>query len=69
MAEQLRDVFGAIAAGSKLEIEGCIAALNPILCGLVLESVFEPGLFSPKNLPSYLENLFNALIAEADQRI
>ena len=63
MAEQLRKVFGATAAGSKLEIEGCVAALSPILFGLVLESVFEPGLFSAKKLPSYLETLFDALIA------
>jgi AcrR family transcriptional regulator len=62
MEAEFRRVFGATASNSRLEIEGCVAALNPLLCGLVLESVFEPTLFSRNRLPAYLETLFDALI-------
>jgi AcrR family transcriptional regulator len=65
LKDRLREIFGAIAANPKLEIEGCIAALSPVLCGLVLESILEPELFSNRKLPVYLETLFDALITEA----
>jgi AcrR family transcriptional regulator len=54
MEQQFRKVFGAMAAGHELEIDGCVAALNPVLCGLVLESIFEQGFFLPKScLPTW----------------
>jgi AcrR family transcriptional regulator len=66
LKEELRKVFGSVAANNRLEIEGCIAALNPILSGLVLESALEPELFSSVTLPIYLETLFDALITREE---
>ena len=66
LKEELRKVFGSVAANSRLEIEGCIAALNPILSGLVLESALEPELFSSATLPIFLETLFDALITREE---
>jgi len=66
LKEALRKVFGAVAANNRLEIEGCIAALNPILSGLVLESALEPELFSSASLPIFLETIFDALITREE---
>jgi AcrR family transcriptional regulator len=66
MTEKLREVFGAVAPGEGMEIEGCVAALSPILCALALESALEPRLFSRAKLPLYLERLFDALITAED---
>jgi AcrR family transcriptional regulator len=60
---QMQKVFGTTVPSPELSIEGCVAALGPILCGLVLESLLEPGLFSASKLPVYLETLFDTLIA------
>ena len=69
MEARFREVFGAVAADRRVEIEGCVAALSPVLCGLMLESAFEPRLFSSKKLSFYLEMLFDALIAREDSAI
>ena len=63
LAAQVQKVFGVSSPDSGLDMEGCIAALSPILCGLALESLLEPKLFSASKLPNYLETLFDALIA------
>jgi AcrR family transcriptional regulator len=62
LGAQVQKVFGVAPPDTRLEMEGCIAALSPILCGLVLESVLEPRPFSSARLPIYLETLFDALI-------
>jgi AcrR family transcriptional regulator len=63
LGEQMQKVFGIATPSPALSIEGCVAALSPILCGLVLESLLEPKLFSASKLPVYLEALFDTLIA------
>jgi hypothetical protein len=55
-------VFGAEAAEDKVGIDGAVAALAPILSGLVLESQFEPVLLSETRLALILQRIFDALI-------
>jgi AcrR family transcriptional regulator len=54
--------FGAEAAEDKVGMGGAVAALAPILSGLVLESQFEPVLLSETRLALILQRIFDALI-------
>lgn len=60
--EKFHRHFGAEAAEDKVGIDGALAALAPILSGLVLESQFEPVLFSETRLALILQRIFDALI-------
>ncbi|HEY9126212.1 MAG TPA: TetR/AcrR family transcriptional regulator [Acidobacteriaceae bacterium] len=66
--ERVRQVFGVETTDNRLTMEGCIAALNPIVCGLALESLLDPEHFSPARLPAYLEALFDGLIRPATSK-
>jgi AcrR family transcriptional regulator len=55
-------MFGAVATEDRVGIEGAVAALTPILSGLVLESQFEPVLLSETRLALILQRIFDALI-------
>jgi AcrR family transcriptional regulator len=54
--------FGAVASEDEVGIQGAVAALAPILSGLVLESHFEPDLLSEDRLQIILQRVFDALI-------
>jgi AcrR family transcriptional regulator len=56
--------FGAAAADDEVGIDGAVAALAPILSGLVLESQFEPILLSETRLALILQRIFDALIVQ-----
>jgi AcrR family transcriptional regulator len=58
----LRRDFGAEAAEDRIGTKSAIAALLPILSGLVLESCLEPVLLSEARLALILQRLFDALI-------
>jgi AcrR family transcriptional regulator len=60
--EHFHRKFGAEAAEDKVGIDSTVAALTPILSGLVLESQFEPILFSDTRLALILQRIFDALI-------
>jgi AcrR family transcriptional regulator len=60
--EHFRRKFGAEAAEDKVGMDSAVAALAPILSGLVLESYFEPVLFSDTRLALILQRIFDALI-------
>lgn len=60
--ERFHRHFGAEAAEDKIGIDGAIAALAPILSGLVVESQFEPVLLSESRLVLILQRIFDALI-------
>ena len=62
LGTQICKTFGVTTTDDRLTMEGCIAALSPILCGLALESLLEPEHFSATRLPAYLEALFDGLI-------
>jgi AcrR family transcriptional regulator len=62
LTESFHQHFGAQAANDKVGIESAIAALGPILYGLVLESQFEPVLLSETRLALILEQILDALI-------
>ncbi|HTJ29565.1 MAG TPA: TetR/AcrR family transcriptional regulator [Acidobacteriaceae bacterium] len=58
----VQQTFGIKVTDARLTMEGAMAALSPILCGMVLESLLEPEHFPVTRLPAYLEALFDGLI-------
>ena len=60
--EQFRRKFAAEAAVDKVGLDASISALMPILSGLVLESQFEPDLFTDTRLTLILQRIFDTLI-------
>lgn len=62
ITESFHQHFGAQAANDKVGTESAVAALGPILSGLVLESQFEPVLLSETRLALILEQILDALI-------
>lgn len=62
LAENFHRRFGAEVVDGKIGIDGAVAALGPILSGLVLESQFEPVLLSEARVTLILERIFDALI-------
>jgi AcrR family transcriptional regulator len=63
--ETFQQQFGAKAAEKQIGIDGALAALVPILSGLVLESCLEPDLLSEARLALILQRVFDALIVRA----
>ena len=61
IAERFHRYFGARAAEDKIGMDSAVAALAPILSGLILESHFEPVL-SDARLALILQRIFDALI-------
>lgn len=54
-------VFGRLTPQQKLENDLSLAAIGPIISGLILESYFEPKLLSEKGLRRLLGRIFDAL--------
>ncbi len=54
-------LFGKLAGKQKADNDLAIAALGPILSGLILESNFEPRILSEKGLRRILGRVFDAL--------
>jgi AcrR family transcriptional regulator len=55
------DLFGELTRGMRTENDLALAALGPILSGLILESNFEPDVLSEKGLQRILGRTFDAL--------
>lgn len=54
-------VFGTLDQSQRREIEVSLAALGPIVSGLILESHFEPHILSDEALRKLLGRIFDAL--------
>ena len=54
-------LFGELTRSTRTENDLALAALGPILSGLILESNFEPDVLSDKGLRRILKRTFNAL--------
>jgi AcrR family transcriptional regulator len=54
-------VFGPLTRDQRLENDASLAALGPMVSGLILESYFEPTLLSDKALRRLLGRIFDAL--------
>jgi AcrR family transcriptional regulator len=54
-------MFGELARGTRADNDLALAALAPIISGLILESNFEPEILSAKGLRRILGRLFDAL--------
>jgi AcrR family transcriptional regulator len=59
-------MFGQLARGTRTDNDLSLAALGPILSGLILESNFEPEVLSKKGLGRLLGRIFDALFPNAD---
>lgn len=62
LGQLVQQTFGIKVTDARLTMEGAMAALSPILCGMVLESLLEPEHFPATRLPAYLEAIFDGLI-------
>ncbi len=56
-------MFGELSRGSRTDNDLALAALAPIISGLILESNFEPKVLSEKGLRRILGRIFDALFA------
>ena len=54
-------MFGELARGTRADNDLALAALAPIISGLILESNFEPEILSAKGLRRILVRIFDAL--------
>jgi AcrR family transcriptional regulator len=54
-------MFGDLTRSTRADDDLAIATLGPIISGLILESNFEPGVFSEKGLRRILGRIFDAL--------
>jgi AcrR family transcriptional regulator len=63
-------MFGELSRGARADNDLALAALAPIISGLILESNFEPKVLSKKGLRRILGRIFDALFTppmDADQ--
>ena len=58
-------VFGQVGRQGKADIELSLAALGPIVMGLILESHFEPEILSEKAVRRILGRIFDSLFPAA----
>jgi len=56
-------LFGQLTREQKADIDLSLAALGPVVSGLILESHFEPGLLSDQALRRILGRIFDALLS------
>jgi AcrR family transcriptional regulator len=54
------DMFGKLTAAQKKDNDLALAALGPVMSGLILESYFEPEIFSAKGLRRIVGRIFDA---------
>ncbi len=54
-------MFGQVTRDQRRDNDLSLAALGPVFSGLILESHFEPEIFSEKSLPRVLGRIFDAL--------
>jgi AcrR family transcriptional regulator len=58
-------MFGSLNSRQKSDVERSLAALGPIVSGLILESCFEPEILSEKSIRRVLASVFDALFTKA----
>ncbi len=59
-------MFGELSGGSRADNDLALAALAPIISGLILESNFEPNVLSKKGLRRILGRIFDALFTDSN---
>jgi AcrR family transcriptional regulator len=62
-----QQIFGQLTPEDKKDIDLSLAALGPIISGLILESHFEPEILSEKGLRRILGRIFDALFQPIDE--
>lgn len=60
--EAYKQMFGALTGEQRADNDLALAALGPIVTGLILESYFEPQVLSEKGLRRILGRIFDAMI-------
>jgi AcrR family transcriptional regulator len=58
-------MFGRLSGEQRADNDLCLAALGPIVTGLILESYFEPHMLNEKGLRRILGRIFDALLPYA----
>jgi AcrR family transcriptional regulator len=58
-------MFGTLNSRQKSDVERSLAALGPIVSGLILECYFEPEILSEKSIRRVLASVFDALFTKA----
>jgi AcrR family transcriptional regulator len=60
-----QQLFGQLTREQKTDNDLSLAALGPVVLGLILESYFEPEILSDKGLRRLLGRIFDALISNS----
>ena len=61
-----QQLFGKLSRGIRTDNDLALAALGPLIAGLILESNFEPDVLSDKGLRRILSRIFDALFPLRD---